>query len=88
MGCQSAKEELEINILSNSVIVDSPVNKEKSKINQSFNSVFVNLLFISTPATLLAWCSYDNNSISVIDLETKQNYVTFDGAKISGTGKC
>ncbi len=61
--------------------------KEKSKINQSSNSVFVNSLFISTSSTLLAWCSYETNQINVIDLETKQKYVTFNGARISDTGK-
>jgi hypothetical protein len=44
-------------------------------------------LLISTPSTLLAWCSYENNEISVIDLETKQNYATFVGARISDIGK-
>jgi hypothetical protein len=60
---------------------------EESKINPPSNSVITDSLFISTPPTLLAWCSGTNNKISVIDLETKENYVTFDGARISDTGK-
>jgi ribonuclease HI len=60
---------------------------EESKINPSSNSVVISSPLISTPPTLLAWCSHVNNKISVIDLEAKQNYVTFDGARISDKGK-
>lgn len=42
---------------------------------------------ISTPPTLLAWCSDDKNKINVIDLKTKQSYATVDGARINKTGK-
>ncbi len=42
---------------------------------------------ISTSPTLLAWCSYERNQVSIIDLETKQNFVTFDGARINYKSK-
>jgi hypothetical protein len=63
------------------------IANEESKINLSPNSVVVSSPVISTPPTLLAWCSNNNNKISAIDLETKQNYVTIDGAMITETCK-
>lgn len=35
------------------------------------------------PSQLLAWCSYPNNKISVIDLETKEGYDQFDGVQLN-----
>ncbi len=61
-------------------------SKEVSDSSKFFYPVFISLPLISTPLTSLAWCSDKNNKISVIDLEYKQNYVTFDGARISETG--
>ncbi len=62
-------------------------NKEVSDSSKFFYRwIFVNSLFISTPPTWLAWCSWANK-IDVIDLETKQDYATFDGASISDTGR-
>ena len=43
----------------------------------------VNLQSTSPCSTLLAWCSNEDNKISIIDLETKQNYASLDEAKIS-----
>ncbi len=63
------------------------IGKKESKFNLSSNSVFVNSPFISTPPTLLAQCTSGTNKISIIDLETKQNYVTFDGTRISDNSK-
>ena len=37
--------------------------------------------------TLLAWCSRDANKINIVDLNTKQGYASFDGVKVSDTGK-
>ncbi len=31
---------------------------------------------------LLAWCSYEDNKISIVELETKEEYTNFDGAQI------
>src|SRR5690348_13908601 len=31
---------------------------------------------------LLAWCSYDNNMIKIIEVESKQEYATFDGVQL------
>ncbi len=67
--------------------MDNSNAKEESKINLSSNSDVFSSPSISTPPTMLAWCSIKNNKISVIDLETKQNYVTFDGARIQDTSK-
>ena len=35
--------------------------------------------------TLLAWCSSRTNTIDIVDLNTKQNYASFDGVKVSDT---
>jgi hypothetical protein len=59
------------------------VESEESKTNLPSNSVTIDPPLISTPPTLLACCSIVNNKISI----TKQNYVTFDGAKISNPSK-
>ncbi len=67
--------------------MESQSAKEKSKIDKSFNSVFVSSPLISTSPTLVAWSSYKNNMISVIDLKTKQKYLTFDGAMINDASK-
>ncbi len=61
--------------------------KEKSKFNIPSDLVFVNSPLISTPRALLAWSSWWNNKISVIDTKTRRNYATFDGASVSDTGK-
>ena len=37
--------------------------------------------------TLLAWCSKDANKIDIVDLNTKESYASFDGAKVSYEGK-
>ena len=37
--------------------------------------------------TLLAWCSYPTNKIDIVDLNTKESYASFDGVKLSDTGK-
>jgi hypothetical protein len=60
---------------------------EESKINITSNSVIIDSPLTSAPPTLLAWCSNENNKISIIDLETKRNYVTFDGVRISDASK-
>jgi hypothetical protein len=66
--------------------MEDKVGIEESKTNQLPDSITVDSSSISTAPTLLAWCSQVNNNISVIDIETKQDYVTFDGARISDTG--
>ena len=48
--------------------------------------IYMNCFSIeSTPSApkLLAWCSGVNNKISIIELETKQEFVNFDGVKLS-----
>ena len=42
-------------------------------------------LFIedASSSNLIAWCSFVNNKIRVDDLETKQEYVQFDGARLN-----
>ena len=37
--------------------------------------------------TLLAWCSDNSNKIDIVNFNTKESYASFDGVKISGTGK-
>ena len=37
--------------------------------------------------SLLAWCSGDTNKIDVIDIDTKQSYASFDGAKVTSEGR-
>ena len=39
-----------------------------------------------TPPKLLAFCSRDTNKVSVTNLETKQNYASFDGVRLSNIG--
>ena len=41
---------------------------------------------MSSP-TLLAWCSDKTNKIDIADFNTKESYVSFDGVRISETGK-
>ena len=38
-------------------------------------------------STLLAWCSNRTNKIDIVDLNTEESYASFDGVKISDTGK-
>ena len=37
--------------------------------------------------TFLAWCSVKKNKIDIVDVNTKESYASFDGAKVSYEGK-
>ena len=46
---------------------------------------FLKIENIPSQQKLLAWCSYKNNKISIVELETKQEFTNFDGAKLNKT---
>ena len=35
------------------------------------------------PSKLIAWCSDQSNKISILNLDTKQEYVSFEGVKLN-----
>ena len=39
------------------------------------------------PPKLVAWCSDVSNQINIMDLDTKQEFATFDGVQVSNPGK-
>ena len=41
----------------------------------------------TTSPNRLAWCLYENNEITIMDIKTKHELVVFNGAQISDTGK-
>ena len=48
--------------------------------------IFLEIENISSKPKLLAWCSYRTNKISIVELETKQEFTNFNGVKLSKTG--
>lgn len=51
-------------------------------VNSSPHLILIIDEILPVPPTLLAWSSGYNNKISVIDLDTKQSYASFDGVQI------
>ena len=54
-------------------------------ISLSLHQSSVEIENIPSQAKLLAWCSYDNNKISIVEIETQQEFANFDGVKLNET---
>ena len=41
--------------------------------------------YASNPPKLIAFCSFKENNITVVDIETKENYANFQGATLQSS---